>query len=215
MREKMVESIKHKIKQLRESKEISDVVFRQAQSIYINGLAQLLTQSKSKFEFTANDGVKDYDVDIFIDDDKISAETNKKDRGWNHIAIASLMQLVDDLSRFETGPKTEGKKYTREGMIKRVMDERREKALSAKYRIEFADNIFGEHILTNEKGVKYRITLRDFENETGYIDNMDLRTNKLGTTKHIMFAFRELKSKKICIISSAKPIPLLRFISIH
>jgi SNF2 family DNA or RNA helicase len=205
----MVESIKSKIKQLRESEETSDTVFRQAQSIYINGLCQLLTQSKNKFEFTVNDEVKDYDIDIYIDDDDISAETNKKDLGWNRVAIASLMQLVDDLSRLETGPKTEGKKYTREGMIKRVMDERREKAHSAKYRIEFADNIFGEHILTNEKGVKYRITLRDFENETGYIDCMDLRTNKLGTTKHIMFAFRELKSRKNLYNSLGKTYPFV------
>ncbi len=192
----MVEAIKNKIKQLRDSEETSDVVFRQAQSIYINALVQLLTQSKSKFEFTANDGIKDYDVDIYIDDEQISAETNKKDLGWNHVPIASLMQLVDDLSRLEMHPKTECKKYTREGMIKRVIEERMEKARDAKYRIEFADNIYGEHILTNEKGVKYRITLRDFENETGYIDCMDLRTNKLGTTKHIMFAFKELKSRK-------------------
>ena len=205
----MVESIKSKIKQLRESGETSDVVFRQAQSIYINGQCQLLTQSKTKFEFTANDEVKDYDVDIYIDDDEISAAINKKDLGWNHVAIASLMQLVDELSRLEAVPKIEGKKYTREGMIKRVMAERMEKANNAAYRIEFADNIFGEHILTNEKGVKYRITLRDFENETGYIDCMDLRTNKLGTTKHIMFAFKELKSRKNLYNSLGKTYPFV------
>ncbi len=205
----MVELIKNKIKQLREREEISDVTVRQAQSIYINGQCQLLTQSQAKFEFTVNDEVKDYDVDIYIDDDEISVQTNKKDLGWNRVAIASLMQLSDDLSRFETAPKTEGKKYTREGMIKRVMDERREKANSAKYRIEFADNIYGEHILTNEKGVKYRITLRDFENETGYIDCMDLRTNKLGTTKHIMFAFKELKSRKNLYNSLSKTYPFV------
>jgi len=142
----MVESIKNKIKQLRDSKEISDVIFRQAQSIYINGLCQLLTQSKNKFEFTVSDEAKDYDVDIHISNDEIFAEINKKDKGWNPLAIASLMQLSDDLSRLETVPKTEGKKYTREGMIKRVMDERREKANTAKYCIEFADNIFGEHL---------------------------------------------------------------------
>jgi SNF2 family DNA or RNA helicase len=205
----MVESIKNKIKQLRDSKEISDVIFRQAQSIYINGQCQLLTQSKNKFEFTVSDEVTDYDVDILMSDDAIFAEINKKDRGWNPLAIAALMQLIDDLSRLETTPKTEGKKYTREGMIKRVIAERLEKAQDAKYHIEFADNIYGEHILTNEKGVKYRITLRDFENETGYIDNMDLRTNKLGTTKHIMFAFKELKSKKNLYNSLEKTYPFV------
>lgn len=66
------------------------------------------------------------------------------------------------------------------------MAERREKAEKADYRIVFADNIYGEHKLTNEKGITYKITLRDFKNETGYIDNPDLKTNKLGTTKHLI-----------------------------
>ena len=205
----MIDSIKSKLKQLSDSKEISDVMFRQAKAIYINGECQLLTQSKTKFEFTANDGVKDYDVDIHIENDEIFARINKKDQGWNHIAIAALMELADELRRQLTSPRTEGKKYTREGMIKRVMAERMEKANNAEYRIEFADNVYGEHILTNERGVKYRITLRDFENETGYVDNMDLRTNKLGTTKHIMFAFKKLKSDKELFNSLGKTYPFV------
>ncbi|MFQ5639471.1 MAG: DEAD/DEAH box helicase [bacterium] len=192
----MIELIKSKIRQLRKSQDISERVFRHAQSIFLNGQCQLLTQSKTKFEFTVNDEFKDYDVALYIKDNDLYAEINKKEADWNHLALASLMQLSDDLTRLETAAKAEGKKYTRKGMIKRVMAERQEKAHNADYRIEFADNIYGEHTLTNERGVKYKITLRDFENETGYIDCMDLRTNKLGTTKHIMFAFKELKSRK-------------------
>jgi SNF2 family DNA or RNA helicase len=47
--------------------------------------------------------------------------------------------------------------------------------------------------LTNEYGATYKIFLRDFEAETGYSNSWDSRLNKLGTTKHIMFAFGELK----------------------
>jgi len=205
----MIGAIKNKIKQLNESKAIPDVDLRKAKAIYINGECQLLTQSESRFEFTANDGARDYDVDIYIENNEISATVNKKDQEWNHVAIAALMELADELARQETTPKTVGKKYTREGMIKRVMAERMEKALNADYHIEFADNIYGEHILTNERGVKYRITLRDFENETGYIDCMDLRTNKLGTTKHIMFAFKKLKSNQALYDSLGKTYPFV------
>lgn len=38
--------------------------------------------------------------------------------------------------------------------------------------------------------------LRDFEKETGYSDSWDAKLNKLGTTKHIMFAFNELKNNQ-------------------
>jgi hypothetical protein len=40
------------------------------------------------------------------------------------------------------------------------------------------------------------VFLRDFQNETGYSDSMYAQLNKLGTTKHIMFAFRQLKENK-------------------
>ena len=36
--------------------------------------------------------------------------------------------------------------------------------------------------------------MRDFENETGYSNSKDSALNKLGTTKHIMFVFNELKN---------------------
>ena len=192
----MIKRVKRKMKQLREDKNIPELVFRQAQSIFVNGQCQLLTQSKTKFEFTVDDESGNHDVAIHITDENVVAETNGKDPSWNQFAVASLLQLSEELNRLEFHPASGGKKYTRQGMMKRVLAERKEKAEHAAYRIQFADNIYGEHLLTNEVGVQYKITLRDFENETGYINCMDLRTNKLGTTKHIMYAFTELKSRK-------------------
>jgi hypothetical protein len=81
-------------------------------------------------------------------------------------------------------------------MIKRVLAERRQKADKAEYGIKWAGNIYGNHILTSERGEKYKVFLRNFENETGYSDSMDAKLNKLGTTRHIMFAFRKLKESK-------------------
>lgn len=205
----MINEIKKKIHQLRNDKDISELMLRRAHSIYINGQCQLLTQSPKKYEFTVNDEFEDYDVEIFYNNNAIFSTVNNKDLVWNHLTIAALMQLSDELNRFTDSKKVVGKKYTREGMIKRVMAERLEKSLKADYRIEFADNIYGEHTLVNERGVKYKITLRDFENETGYIDCMDLRTNKLGTTKHIMFAFRALKSRKKLFDSLEKKYPFV------
>ena len=103
----------------------------------------------------------------------------------------------------------EHKKYSRQGMIKRVLTERRQKADKAEYRIRWADNIYGDHVLTNENGVKYKVFLRDFENETGYSDSMDARLNKLGTTKHIMLAFRQLKENKALYNRLGKTYPFV------
>ncbi|MDR2739541.1 MAG: DEAD/DEAH box helicase, partial [Treponema sp.] len=94
-------------------------------------------------------------------------------------------------------------------MIKRVLDERREKAAKATYRIQWASNIYGDHILTNEKGTRYTVFLRDFENETGYSDSADGAYNKLGTTKHIMYAFARLKADKALYNKLDKTFPFI------
>lgn len=111
-------------------------------------------------------------------------------------SYACLLQVENEVQLLNPKEHLEHKKYARQGMIKRVLAERRQKADKAEYRIKWADNIYGDHILTNERGVKYKVFLRDFENETGYSDSMDAKLNKPGTTKHIMFAFRQLKENK-------------------
>jgi SNF2 family DNA or RNA helicase len=120
-------------------------------------------------------------------------QVNKKPVAWDRFSYACLLQYEQELSLLAPRVKTEHKKYTRQGMIERVLGERRQKAEKALYRIEWAHNIYGDHTLTNEYGAKYKILLRDFEAETGYSNSWDSRLNKLGTTKHIMFAFSELK----------------------
>jgi len=65
--------------------------------------------------------------------------------------------------------KIEHKKYTRLGMINRVLEERALKAEKASYRVKWADNIYGDHTLINEQGVHYKVFLRDFEAETGEV----------------------------------------------
>jgi SNF2 family DNA or RNA helicase len=142
----------------------------------------------------------DYDLNetkvaIQCDDqiaDKLQILKNdKKLEDWDSESIAALF-LIESLVDGEE--LSEGIKYTREGMIKRVIGERLEKALNAQYKLTLSDNIFGEHSLRTENGLSYNITLRDFQNETGYIDNIDWKTNKLGTTKHIMYVFNYLKN---------------------
>ncbi|MDR1948727.1 MAG: DEAD/DEAH box helicase [Spirochaetaceae bacterium] len=115
---------------------------------------------------------------------------------WDRYGYACLLAYQAELTQLDPKEKTDYKKYSREGMRKRVLDERRDKAEKAEYRIEWASNIYGDHLLANEAGVKYKVFLRDFEHETGYSDSADAAYNKLGTTKHIMYAFKRLKEDK-------------------
>lgn len=161
----------------------------------------ILTRSEEKFEFgysESDDQLSIYiDTDIELDDKEIRGETIIKEifpstDEWDQYSFACLltMQL---LLKEEQALFFEHKRYSREGMIRRVLEERWQRAMSSDYRIKWADNIYGDHILTNENGVNYIVFLRDFENETGYSNSKDSAVNKLGTTKHIMYAFSRLK----------------------
>lgn len=198
----MLSFIKQTIRKFQNGEEgIAKEAFKNAQLLYISGQCQLLSQSKVRYDFWVSDDFFDAEASILLEGDEdlvqnISPLKKGKPAEWDKYTVACLMQLAEELDRLQPTQVDAGKKYTREGMIKRVLQERAERAASAEYRIEFADNIYGEHTLYNEQGVKYKVTLRDFDNETGYVDNMDCRTNKLGTTKHIMFAFNALKVNK-------------------
>lgn len=180
--------------------------------IFNNGDCQILSQSQERFELIVYDGSLHEPIEFAIvtdGEESIFPETDSDFEGWNRYSYACLLQVENELHLLDPKAGTEHQRYTREGMIRRVLAERRIKADKAEYRIDWAKNIYGDHILTNEKGAKYRIFLRDFENETGYSDSPDARKNKLGTTKHIMYAFKKLKEDPGLYQSLSKNYPFI------
>jgi SNF2 family DNA or RNA helicase len=180
--------------------------------LHDNGECQILSQSLSCFELIVYDPSSDEPVEVSInveDGSNVYPEASAGFEGWNRYSYACLLQVENELMALDPKTNEEHKKYSREGMIKRVLDERRLKAEKADYTIKWAGNIYGDHILTNERGVKYKVFLRDFEKETGYSDSADARKNKLGTTKHIMFAFNMLKEDKNISAKMSKTFPFI------
>ncbi len=165
--------------------------------IFHNGNCQLLSQTATQFEFIVTSNSKDETAEckLEVEEGRIIPQLENSFDGWEKLTYACLMKLEDELHQLDPKIHEEHQKYSREGMLKRVLAERWQKARTANYRIKWADNIYGDHILTNEQGVKYKVFLRDFENETGYSNSLDAKYNKLGTTKHIMYVFNEIKAK--------------------
>ena len=203
----MLTAVKSHLQHLQE--ELPPVDFRTGQSLFINGQCQTLSQGKNLFSFLIDDEFGDFQVDLEVDEYKVNADTKgKKETAAPHL-IACLMQLTDELSRNEVRDIPAGKLYTREGMMRRVLAERKEKALKAEYRMAFASNPYGEHSLTNEKGVRYKLTFHDLVQETGYCSCQDYRTNKLGTCKHLMFAYFTKKGDKNQLRKPRTPFPFV------
>jgi SNF2 family DNA or RNA helicase len=205
----MTAIIKEQLTKLRESDIIEPQNYRKGNSLYITGACQMLSQGNRTWEVMVDGPDNEVVAKITVDEDEVSYYLNGKKADWNEYAVAALLQVAEEHEHTEPRPVSEGKAYTRKGMKKRVLAERKEKARKAEYKITFADNLYGEHTLVNEKGVEYAITLRDFDNETGYIDNPDLKTNKLGTTKHLLFAFQELKSQPELMETMDKTYPFV------
>ena len=210
MENSILEIIREKIKQSRENGLLSPSDYRKGHALYVNGACQILSQGKDIFEVLLSDAKEDHVLTITVSPEEILYyRLNGKAAEWDHLTLAGLLQLSEEMERIQPKVPQESKIYTREGMMKRVMEERMEKAAKANYRIDFADNIYGEHTLVTEKGTQYKITLRDFENETGYINNPDLQTNKLGTTKHLIYAFNKLKGDPVLLDQLDKTYPFV------
>ena len=179
--------------------------------IFNNNGCQVLSQSGVKFELIVDSqnggGQAEYSLHL-VDEDVFPSQDGTR-VGWDRNTYACLLQVENELKFLDPKEPVEHKKYTREGMVKRVMEERMQKAMKAKYRMKWASNIHGDHILMSDTGLKYRVFLRNFENETGYSDSMDSRLNKLGTTKHIMFAFQKLKEDKALYDRLSKTFPFI------
>ncbi|MCD4675242.1 MAG: hypothetical protein K8S18_04505, partial [Desulfobacula sp.] len=204
------EIIKKQIEKLREQSDKNELAL--GEIIFNNGACQILSQSPAKYELIVSNDIDDTATEyalIIEEDGNIIPSVGKEAFGWDKNSFACLLQVESELHLLDPKEHIEHKKYSRKGMIKRVLKERQQKADKAEYRIKWATNIYGDHILTNEKGIKYKVFLRDFENETGYSDSMDSKLNRLGTTKHIMFAFNKLKENKSLYKRLSKTYPFI------
>lgn len=203
--------VKKQIGHLKES--LDKKILSMGEIEFLNGACQILSQSQLMYELLVSTEDPDETIEyaLLIDEktDVINPVVKKKPIEWDSHAYACLLQVESELHLLEPGIHIEHKKYTRKGMIERVLKERRQKAENAEYRIQWANNIYGDHMLTNENGVKYIVFLRDFENETGYSNSMDSRINKLGTTKHIIYAFGQLKQNKSLFNRMDKKYPFI------
>lgn len=195
----MLKPVKETIACIQENKLLSAAEIERARHIFEAYSPVILSEGREKITVQIENGEESIVQILADEEERLYSKINDREAEWEVRSLAALYLIADKL---EGEPLSEGLKYTREGMRKRVLEERWDRAKKADYKVRLADNLYGEHTLINDKGKTYKITLRDFKNRTGYINNIDWKTNKLGTTKHIMFLFKYLeehleKTKKL------------------
>ncbi len=204
---KMLELVKKTIDSIIENELLSPLEIDKAKQRYEKYDHVVLSQGKEKITLLVENENESNVVQIILDGEEyLLAKIDSSIEDWNTCSLTSLYVIENE---FKEKTLSEGIKYTREGMRKRVLEERLDRAKKADYKIKLAKNIYGEHSLTNEKGKVYKITLRNFENKTGYINNIDWKTNKLGTTKHIMYLFNYFEENKNKFKKLSKAYPFI------
>lgn len=195
----MLKPVKETIASIQENKLLSAAEIERARHIFEAYSPVILSEGREKITVQIENGEESIVQILADDEERLYSKINDREAEWEVRSLAALYLIAD---KYDEKPLSEGLKYTREGMRKRVLEERWDRAKKADYKVRLADNLYGEHTLINDKGKTYKITLRDFKNRTGYINNIDWKTNKLGTTKHIMYLFNYLednpaKAKKL------------------
>jgi len=188
--------LKVSINNLRKDENVSSSIIRKANLLYLNGQTMLLSTSKYVFELDVDDNFADFSVQVTVNSDDVESKCSCKSPEVCEHVIASMLHVYDEMIRDSRPIAVEGKAYSKKGMIKRVITERNQKADKAEYKIRYASNPFGPHTLLNEESKEYEITVRNFNTKVGHCTCPDYQYNKLGTCKHLIYAFDKFSANR-------------------
>lgn len=172
---------------------LNKLSYQKGKKLYELGKCHLLSSTPNAYHFEVDDDYQDFSVSINFAEKLLETICNCGiPNNCAHI-YASLQQTQQEMSRSFLVNAEDGLQYSREGMIKRVLEERRKRAAQEEYQIDFAENIHGEHILTTSQNKKYKLSFYNFEKNLGYCSCPDYQTNKLETCKHLLYAFDQFE----------------------
>lgn len=183
------------LKDLQLGRKISKLVYQKGKQLFEMGHCHLMFNSSGVHEYLVKDDYKDFHSKIIFNEGKVNVECSCMSPEICSHGFAVANQTFQDLSRSVQVDKNDAIKYSRDGMMKRVKEERELRAQQENYIIDYADNIYGEHHLTNDYKKNYKISFYDFEKKLGYCSCPDYQTNKLETCKHLIYAFNDFAKK--------------------
>lgn len=177
------------------SGKLNKMQYQRAQYLYDSGLCRLLSLSEKQHSYLVSDHHEDVKTTLRFEDHKLKYECSCGAAPLCSHLYASALQAYQDLSSMAPIAAPKYLKYSKDGMVKRVLKERAERAKTESFKLHFADNKHGEHLIENAKGVRYQLSFYNFQNHLGYCSCPDYQTNKLSTCKHLMYAFNAFEIK--------------------
>lgn len=183
------------LNELRLSGKLNKLSYQKGRKLYEFGKCHLLSSTPNDYHFEVDDDYQDFNVSLNFADKLLETKCTCGASNTCAHVYACLEQTQQEMSRSFLVIAEKGLQYSREGMVKRVLEERRNRATLEEFQIEFAENIHGEHILTTSRNNKYELSFYDFEKNLGYCSCPDYQTNKLETCKHLIYAFDKFEDE--------------------
>lgn len=122
----MLQLLREKLLDLKVSNQFDPADFRHGNALYALGNCQILSQSGSFFEVLVEHGESEEVTRIVREDDQVLRYLLNGDPAeWDRYGVAALLQVIEEYERTEPRPIAEGRAYTREGMIRRVLERTR------------------------------------------------------------------------------------------
>lgn len=182
----------------------SSIIYERGERIFNFGnyyLKEMNPENKSfAYYFDGNYG--DYDVHIILDNGKVSHSCNcpYPNPGCKH-TVAALLDVIAFFEKQNQPKKTvesiEPDEILTFGEIRQqALENRKKNAKLEIFEITYGDMFKGEHIVVNQQGREYAVTLHEPLKAEGTCTCPDFNSNQLGTCKHILHvsnAVRKLK----------------------
>ena len=165
-----------------------NVEWKEAKLAYVEGRASALSRTQLAFraEVLADGSLWEQEIDF---GEELTATCSCGAKAWCSHKLAALLQAREAWAALRDTEQLQGHVYTRSGMIKRVLAERKAKSKTESYSLALNTNVFGPHSLQNQRGEAYTLSLHNFKHRRGYCSCPDYQYNKLGTCKHLGYVF--------------------------
>ncbi len=172
----------------------SRIIFQRGQKLYEYG-AYICTDANPEqghYVYTVDGTYGDYTTSIVLDNAKVdySCDCPYPSPGCKHV-VAVMLDVMDRLEAWKASPVNEENHLVEdylsyEEIKDKALEDRRNRGKKEKFTFNPGEMIKGDHLLENEYGRQYIVTLHDPSHGLGHCSCPDFNTNQLGTCKHLL-----------------------------
>jgi superfamily II DNA or RNA helicase len=180
----------------------TETIFNRGETIFQLGSYSLAdkNEEKNKFTYVFDGTYGDYKVNITLNNNKVSTSCSCPfpHKGCKHTVAACLDLAYKIKRKAELGEQTAipHEYLTTEEIKEQALEGRIHSAKNEGFHLLAGETYKGEHVVKNNRGKEYRVTIYNPVAQSGHCTCPDFATNHMGTCKHLLFTYLKLQKDK-------------------